>query len=276
MNFSNAKIIIILILLLFLTLFLSSCDQTNIDILTQINPDYSGVRTVEITVKTEYIQRGEAALGKDQSLFSKIMAALPEGETETSESEEYTHFKSTINFNDINFLKHVSIDNFSETPPERFYARMEREDHFFNSEYFLRDHIDMKIDEILLSSNDKNSDFKRIDDLLKADPNIFNITYKIKFPANITKSNADTISDDNVASWKIKYGEQKDIYIEGKRTKFLSYFLVVILGFIGLFSLFIIFALIFSSKRRKRNHEVKKPLYSYDNYFKKDKYKYFR
>jgi len=272
MKLNLLKIIIILIFILILVPLISSCDQTLIDIYTQINPDYSGVRTVDIAVKTEYIQKGEVTLGKDQSLFDKILSILPPGDIETTESEGYTHFKSTINFKDVNFLQHISIDNFSEVPPERFYAKMEKRDYFFHSEYSYKDHIDMKIDEVLLSSSDKNSDYLRIDDLLKVDKDILSITYQVKFPANITKTNADIIGDNNIAIWNIKYGDKKDIYIEGKKTKFLPYFLLVILGFIGLFILFIIFALIFSSRRSKPHTRRKKPLYTYDNYFKKNKY----
>lgn len=272
MKLNLLKIIIILIFILILVPLISSCDQTLIDIYTQINPDYSGVRTVDIAVKTEYIQKGEVTLGKDQSLFDKILSILPPGDIETTESEGYTHFKSTINFKDVNFLQHISIDNFSEVPPERFYAKMEKRDYFFHSEYSYKDHIDMKIDEVLLSSSDKNSDYLRIDDLLKVDKDILSITYQVKFPANITKTNADIIGDNNIAIWNIKYGDKKDIYIEGKKTKFLPYFLLVILGFIGLFILFIIFALIFSSRRSKPHARRKKPLYTYDNYFKKDRY----
>jgi hypothetical protein len=242
------------------------------DIYTQINPDYSGVRTVDIAVKTEYIQKGELTSGQNQSLFDKILSSLPPGEVETSEDEGYTHFKSTASFKDINFLQHISIDNFSENPPERFYAKMEKDDYFFYTEYFFKDYIDMKIDDALLSSSDKNSDFNRIDDLFKADVDILSITYQVKLPVKITKSNADIIGDGNIAIWNLKYGDQKNIYIEGKKTKFLPYFLLIILGIIGLLIIFIIFALVFSSKRSKTRTTAKKPYYTYDNYFKKDKY----
>ena len=149
---------------------------------------------------------------------------------------------------------------------------MEKDDYFFYTEYFFKDYIDIKIDDTLLSSSDKNSDFNRIDDLFKADVDILSITYQIKLPVKITKSNADIIGDDNIAIWNLKYGDQKNIYIEGKKTKFLPYFLLVILGIIGLLIIFIIFALIFSSRRSKTHVRAKKPYYTYDNYFKKDKY----
>ena len=66
--------------------------------------------------------------------------------------------------------------------------------------------------------------------------------------------------------------EEGDIYIEGKKTKFLSYFLLAILGLIGLFAMFLIFVLLFSSRRRKKSSSTIEPISSYDNYFKKDKY----
>jgi hypothetical protein len=132
----------------------------------------------------------------------------------------------------------------------------------------------MKIDEILLSSSDTNSDYKRLDDLLKADSDILNITYQIKFPVKITKHNADLIGDNNIAIWDIKYGEERNIYAEGKKTKFLTYFLIVILGITVLFIIFIIIVIIFNSRRdkRRRSRSGNKPLYSYDNYFKRDRY----
>ena len=51
---SSLKILIIFILLLFIIPLISSCDQTLVDIFTQINFNYSGTRTVGIAVKTEY------------------------------------------------------------------------------------------------------------------------------------------------------------------------------------------------------------------------------
>ncbi|MCL5069654.1 MAG: hypothetical protein M1308_01955, partial [Actinobacteria bacterium] len=95
--------------------------------------------------------------------------------------------------------------------------------------------------------------------------------YQIKFPVKIIKSNADVIGDNNIAIWKLKYGDEKNINIEGKKTKFLSYFLLVLLGLVVIFIIFIIFALIFS-RRRRRITKPKKPIFAYDNYFKKDKF----
>lgn len=273
------KILTILILFLFMIPFISSCgqtDQTLIDIFTQVNSDYSGTRTVDIAVKTEYIQKSDVILGQSQSISDKIHeileSHLPEGEYNTFEEGDYTHFSSTISFEDINFLQYISIDNFSETPPERFLAKLEIVPYFFYSKYFFEDYIDMKIDEILLTSSDINSDYSRINDLAKADSNILNITYRVKFPVKITSHNADIIGDNNIAIWNIKYGDDKELYIEGRKTKLLTYFLIVILGIIGLFIIFIIFMLVFSSRRSKKPPPTRKPLYSYDNYFKRDKY----
>ncbi len=262
---------IILVILSLLLLFISGCDQTLIDIYTQLNTDYSGTRTVELAIKTEYLQRGEVVLVGDQTLHQKLISLLPKGEIETFEEENFTHFKSTVKFNDVNFLKHVSIDNFSENPPERFYAKMEKEEYFFNSDYFFTDYIDMKLDDKLIQTSEMNSDYRRFDDLMSADPNLFSITYQIKFPVSIVDSNADKIGDNNIAIWNIKYGQQRIINIEGKKTKFLSYFLVVILGIIGLFVLFIVFALIFSSRRSRGIKSKRKSIHTYDNYFKQDK-----
>jgi hypothetical protein len=259
----------ILILFLFLIPFISSCDQTLIDIFTEINSDYSGTRTIDIAIKTEYIQKSEVILGQDRSLFDKISENLPEGEHETYEEGDYTHFNSTIEFEDIRFLPHISIDNLSEYPLN---AKMEIEEHFFYNEYYFEDYIDMKIDDILLDSSDVNSDYNRIDDLVKADSDLLNITYQIKFPVNIINHNADIVGDDNILMWNIKYSDEKMVYIEGKKTKFLTYFLIVILGIIVLFIIFIILVIIFGSRRGKRKETPRKPLYSYDNYFKKDRY----
>jgi len=265
----NLKFLIVLILILFAIPFISSCDQTLIDIFTEINTDYSGTRTIDIAVKTEYIQKSEVILGKDRSLFDKILENLPQGEYKTFDEEDYTHFSSTAEFEDIRFLPHISIDNLSEFPLN---AKMEVKEHFFYNEYYFEDYIDMKIDEILLDSEDINSDYNRINDLVKSDSSILDITYQIKFPVNITSHNADIIGDDNITIWNIKYGDEKKIYMEGKKTKFLTYFLIVILGIVGLFIIFIIFAIIFGSKKSKKQTPVRKPLYSYDNYFKKDRY----
>lgn len=273
------KILTIFILLIFIIPFISSCDQTLIDIFTQINSDYSGTRTIDIAVKTEYIQKSKVVLNQNQSISDKIheileslLPEVDEVEYNTFEEEDYTHFSSTISFEDINFLQHISIDNFSETPPERFYAKLEKVDYFFHSEYFFEDYIDMKIDEILLTSSDINSDYNRINDLAKADSSILNITYRVKFPVKITSHNADIIGDNNIAIWNIKYDDEKELYIEGRKTKLLTYFLIVILGIIGLFIIFIIFMLVFSSRRSKKPPPTRKPLYSYDNYFKRDRY----
>ncbi|MBA7558723.1 hypothetical protein ES708_00330 [subsurface metagenome] len=270
------KILTILILFLFMIPFISSCDETLVDTFTQVNSDCSGTRTIDIAVKTEYIQKSDVILGQNQSISDKIHETLeshlPEGEYNTFEEGDYTHFSSTISFEDINFLQYISIDNFSETPPEKFLAKLEIVPYFFHSEYFFEDYIDMKIDEILLTSSDINSDYNRINDLAKADSNILNITYRVKFPVKITSHNADIIVDNNIAIWNIKYGDDKELYIEGRKTKLLTYFLIVILGIIGLFIIFIIFMLVFSSRRSKKPPPTGKPLYSYDNYFKRDRY----
>ena len=70
---------------------------------------------------------------------------LPEGEITTSEKDGYTHFTSAIDFEDINFLPHVSIDNFSENPPDRFYAKIEKEESFFSIKYYFEDFVEMCI-----------------------------------------------------------------------------------------------------------------------------------
>jgi len=227
---SFRKIIAILIIIIFSIPLISSCDPTFIDVYTQLNTDYSGTRTVDIAVNTDYIENGEIALSQNQSLFDKLLSILPEGEIETYEEDGYTHFSSEMTFEDVNFLKHISIDNFSDNPSERFIAKMELFDYFLHREVFFEDYVDMKIDDTLLASG-----------------------------------------DDNIAIWNIPYGQEQNIHIEGKKTKFLSYFLIVILGLIGLFILFIIFALLFSG-RRKRLSPSKKPSRTYDNYFKRDKY----
>ncbi len=265
------KIIAILITIIFLIPFISSCDPTFIDIYTQLNTDYSGTRTIDIAVKTDYIEKGEIALSQNQSLFDKLLSILPEGEIETYEEDGYTHFSSKMAFEDVNFLKHVSIDNFSDNPSERFIAKMELDDYFLHREVFFEDYVDMKIDDTLLASGDDNSDFNRLHDLASADSDILTITYQVKFPVKIIESNADLIGGDNIAIWSIPYGQEQNIHIEGRKTKFLSYFLIVVLGLIGLFILFIIFALLLTS-RRKRLSSSKRPARTYDNYFKRDRY----
>jgi hypothetical protein len=98
------------------------------------------------------------------------------------------------------------------------------------------------------------------------------VTYQVKFPVKIIRHNADLIGDDNIAIWNLKYGDEKQIFIEGDKTKLLTYFLIIILSFIGLFIIFIIAIIIYNSRRSKRQPPSRKPLYSYDNYFKRDRY----
>lgn len=263
--------LILILICLTSVFFISSCDETFLDIYTQINTNYSGTRTIDLGLKTEYLQKGEIIFSDSLPLYDKILLNLPEGKIETYEKDGYTHFKSTQEFNDINFLKHVSIDNYSETAPKYFYAKMESENYFFHSDYFFNDYIDMKIDDAVVASEGENGDFFKINGFFNADKDLFKITYQIKFPVKIINSNADLIGEDNIAIWNIQYGDQKNIFIEGKRTKFLTYFLIVILGIIGLFIIFLIFAIAYSRKRR-RIGGTKKPYYTYDNYFKKDRY----
>jgi len=265
------KFFLMLLILVLIMLFLSSCDQTILDIYTEVNSDFSGKRIVDIAVKTEYIKKGEIAIGNDKPLFDKIFDSLPEGEITTSEKDGYTHFTSAIDFEDINFLPHVSIDNFSENPPDRFYAKIEKEESFFSIKYYFEDFVDMKIDESVLKSGGVNSDLYRLDNIVKTDREILKITYQIKFPFKVLKSNSDFTGDNRIAVWDIKYGEQKFIRVEGEKTKLLSYFLLVILGIVLLFILFLIIAIIFNATRKKIEKRRSKPLYSYDNYFKKNR-----
>ncbi len=270
-RFKLLKVLTALVFFLAIIFFITSCDDTLLEIYTQVNANNSGSRSVDLAVKTQYLKKGEVVLAENDSLFDKILESLPEGKIETYEKDDYTHFKSTLEFDDINFLQHVSIDNFSETSSERFYAKMEKKDYFFNSDYFFYDYIDMNIDEAIIEAGGNDSDLARIAGLFTADKEMFQITYQIKFPVKIIKSNADVIGDNNIAIWKLKYGDEKNINIEGKKTKFLSYFLIVLLGLIVLFIIFIIFALIYS-RRRRRIGKPKKPIFAYDNYFKKDKF----
>jgi len=266
----HLKYLLLLLTLLLAMTVLISCDQTLLDVYTEVESDFSGTRTVEIAVKTDYLKRGEVVLDQNKSLFDKILESLPKGEIETFEQEGYTHFRSIVEFEDINFLQHVSIDGFSEIPPERFYAKMSSDDYFFHRDYYFSDHIDMQVDEILLGS--ENEDLVRMDDLFKADTSIFNITYQVRFPVKILDTDADKIGDNNIAIWDIEYGTKRNIYINGKKTKFLPYILLIVLGLIVLFAMFIVFALAFSSRRRRRDKKPEKSFYAYDNYFKKDKY----
>ncbi len=270
-RYKSLSLLTLLITILLIIILFSSCDNTLLDIYTQVNTDYSGSRTIDLAIKTQYLQKGEVALDKNESLYDKILTSLPPGKIETYEEEDYTHFKSIVDFSDINFLQHVSIDNYSDLPPERFYAKMEANDYFFHSDYFFYDYVDMKIDESLMEAQGPDGDLSRIYDLFSADPDLFKITYQIKFPVKIVKSNADTIGEDNIAIWQIGFGDTESIYIEGKKTKFLSYLLLSVLGLIGIFILFLTIILVYS-RRRRRISKPKKPYFSYDNYFKQDKY----
>jgi hypothetical protein len=273
------KISIIITTFILVIPFLAACDQTNIDIFTEIKPDSSGIREIDISIKTEYLQKSETILGQSESLYDKILEILqktlndyPGAEIKTYEESEYTHFNVSFNFDDVNFLSHISIDNFSENPEGiYYYSELKKNDYFFYTEYFFNDYIDMKIDDTVLNSTGADSDYNRIADLVKADSDILNITYQIKFPVKITEHNADIIGEGNTAIWNLGYGDERNIYIEGKKTKFLTYFLIVVLGIISLFIIFIIIMMIFSSKRRKMQPPNRKPLYTYDNYFKRDR-----
>ncbi|MHB1442821.1 MAG: hypothetical protein ACYCXO_08735 [Candidatus Humimicrobiaceae bacterium] len=265
------KIIILGVFIFLMIPVISGCDKTLFDIYTQINSDYSGTRTVDIAVKTEYIKRGEISAGGEKSLFDRIFASLPQGEINTEEKDNYTHFISKVEFKDVNFLQHVSIDNFSENPSERYYAKIEKKDSFFSTQYYYSDYIDMKIDDTVITSGGVNSDFSRLDSILKSDNEMLSITYQVKFPFKIIKSNADVVGSSSIALWNLRYGDQKLVSAEGKKVKFLPYFLLVILGIIVLFILFLIFAIIFASTKNKFNSNRSKPIYSYDNYFKRNK-----
>ena len=266
--FKSALVVALLLLCIFA---LSSCDSTIIDVYTQINSNYSGTRTIDLAIKTDYLKKGEIIVSGKQTLYDSIIASLPEGKIETFEKDDYTHFKSTAEFNDINFLQHVSIDKYSDEPPGRFYAKMTMEDFLFYSNYFFEDYIDMKIDDSLIAAQGEKSNLARVSGLFGADPELLKITYQIKFPVNIVKSNADKVENNNIAIWNLKFGDQKEINIEGKRIKYLTYVLLVVLGLIGAFIIFLTFVLAFS-RRRKRIIRDRKPFKSYDNYFKQDKY----
>lgn len=270
-SFLLLNLVLFLLLSLILILTLTSCDPTTLDIYTKINSNSSGTRTIDIAVKTKYLQKGEITLSKSESIYDKILSILPKSKIETFEQEQYTHFKSTVDFDDINFLPHVSIDNFSETPPERFYAKMEIEDHFFYSYYYFYDYVDMKIDDSLVKSQSPNGDFARLASFFGSDEGLLKITYQVKFPVKIIKSNSDLIGDNNIAIWNLKFGQTKNIYIEGKRIKYLTYILLVVLGLIGAFIIFLIVVLSIS-RRRKRIIKKDRPRYLYDSYFKKDDY----
>jgi hypothetical protein len=259
------------ILLLLCIFTLSSCNSTILDIYTQINSNYSGTRTLDLAIKTDYLKKGEIILSGKQTLYDRIIESLPEGKIEISEKDDYTHFKCTMEFNDINFLQHVSIDKYADDPPGHFYAKMTMEDFFFYTNYFFEDYIDMKIDDSLIAAKGKESDLARVSGLFGADAELLKITYQIKFPVNIIKSNADKVENKNIAIWNLKFGDQKEINIEGKQIKYLTYILLVVLGLIGAFIIFLVFVLAFS-RRRKRITRGKKTFKSYDNYFKQDKY----
>jgi hypothetical protein len=265
------KILVIFIIISFLVPLLSSCDPTFIDIFTELKEDYSGTRSIDISVKTEYLRKGEVVLEQNQPLLDKILEILPEGEIETYENEGYTHFNSRISFDDINFIRHISIDGFSSGSSPRFLAKMSIDEYFFYREVFFQDYVDMKIDDTLLASGDSSSDLNRLHDLATADSGILNITYQVKYPVKIVTTNADIVGEDNIAIWNIPYGEEEQILIEGKKTKFLSYFLVVILGILGILILFFVFALVFSSRLKRRRARTR-PARTYDNYFKRDRY----
>jgi hypothetical protein len=269
--FSKIKIVILIAFVFLIIPLISGCDKTLFDVYTQINSDFSGARTVDIAVKTEYIKRGELSAGGEKSLFDRIFAALPQGEITTEEKDNYTHFISKTEFKDINFLQHTSIDNFSETPSERYYAKLEKKDSFFSTQYYYSDYIDMKIDESLINSGGVNSDFARLDSIFKSDSEMLSVTYQVKFPFKIIKSNADVIGSSSIALWNLRYGDEKLLSVEGRKVKLLPYFLLVILGIIVLFILFLIFAIIFASTKNKFDSNPSKPIYHYDNYFKKDR-----
>lgn len=267
-SFKSLLIVPIILLIIFIV---SSCDNTILDIYTHINTNYSGTRTIDIAVRTQYLKKGEIVLSGDETIYDKILEALPKGKIETYEKDDYTHFKTTIEFDDINFLQHFSIDNYSGSPPDMFYARMHSEDYFFYSDYFFYDYIDMKIDEAIINIQGENSELARTAHLFSADDELLQITYQVKFPVKIIDSNADFIGENNIAVWNLKFGEQRNINIEGKRTKYLSYILLAALGLVVIFILFLLTILSVSRKKR-RIVKTKKSYYGYDNYFKKDNY----
>ena len=129
----------------------------------------------------------------------------------------------------------------------------------------------MKIDDSMINSGGVNSDFARLDSILKSDNEMLSVTYQVKFPFKIIKSNADVVGSNSIALWNLRYGDEKLLSVEGGKVKLLPYFLLVILGIIVLFILFLIFAIIFASTKNKFDSNRSKPIYSYDNYFKRNK-----
>ena len=127
-RFKLLKVLTVSVFFLAIIFFITSCDDTLLEIYTQVNANNSGSRSIDLAVKTQYLKKGKVVLSNNESLFDKILESLPAGKIETYEKDDYTHFKSTVEFDDINFLQHVSIDNFSETSSERFYAKMEKKD----------------------------------------------------------------------------------------------------------------------------------------------------
>ena len=93
---SIKRILVIFIMLMLVLPLLSGCDPSFIDIFTEIEEDYSGTRTVDISVKTQYLRKGEVILEQNQSLLDKLLEILPQGDVDTYEEEGYTHFTSKI------------------------------------------------------------------------------------------------------------------------------------------------------------------------------------
>ena len=109
----------------------------------------------------------------------------------------------------------------------------------------------------LSAAQGEKSDFARVDGLFSADPELLKITYQIKFPVNIIESNADKVENNNIAIWNLKFGDQKEINIEGKRIKYLTYVLLVVLGLNrSIYHLFDFYPC-FQQKKEKNNKRQK-------------------
>ena len=78
-RYKSLSLLTLSIITLLIIILFSSCDNTLLDIYTQVNTDYSGSRTIDLAIKTQYLQKGEVALDKNESLYDKILTSLPPG-----------------------------------------------------------------------------------------------------------------------------------------------------------------------------------------------------
>lgn len=235
-----------LLVALVATIFVSGC--INFTYKTEINPNGSGKRTIDIALDKNFQSLLESTTAKkDQGSFEEqTKKNLPEGgKLRTYTKGDKAHYEISFKFDSIKDLQKTTqqMSKGSSQGPQASQVNLSRKDYLLFATYTFSEKFPASDEDITPSEK------KLTESLAK----IFSLDYKLKMPGKFTSSNADEIKE-GTATWHLNVAEGGEVKAT---SRYIRWWAVILVLIFLLLLLVILIAMGIAAARRKKTPPAK-------------------